>query len=565
MLVDWRFVGKYGFASNTQSERKVARIQLGQPDVSNDHYVVVVVEVAVVVGVEADVGVGLALSDAGVGAEVVVIAEIRYAIRAAGEEEGVCSGAAGEGVVARAAVEVLSWLSPTKESLPLLSRRRTTRYAPSRYGRAGEIGVNSVKTATAVLSLALLASPWQAWPQAVGDHQYTSEAIELGSRVYTSQCTLCHGPQGGLVDGIDLRLGIFRDAASDEDLRRAIAEGSGEGRMPAFDLSTGEMDGIIAYIRAGFDPEGVAVKIGDPARGEALFFGRGACADCHRVGGGEFGILGYVAAYYAETGELAWKTYTIPGPGEPGHETWEGDDWRHGGAPVWITGSFDPDENLTCWGVGNPGPDWNAAQRPGDNLYSDSVIALDADSGELRWHFQFTPNDGYDYDAVQVPVLADMEWGGERRKLMLWANRNGYFYVLDRVDGEYLLGKPFVRVNWSSGLDENGRPIPTPQPQGMPTYPGNQGATNWYPPSWSPRTELFYFSAWEDYATIYQPEESEYVPGRAFLGGGFTVLTPAPGTPWFRPLRIPSSEKYQGEKGGCNNEGVGCWEQRGVL
>ncbi len=249
------------------------------------------------------------------------------------------------------------------------------------------------------------------------------------------------------------------------------------------------------------------------------------------VGGGEFGIRGYVAAFYAETGELAWKTYTIPAPGEPGHETWEGDDWQYGGAPVWITGSFDPEENLTYWGVGNPGPDWNAAQRPGDNLYSDSVIALDADTGELRWHFQFTPNDGYDYDAVQVPVLADMEWRGEDRKLMFWANRNGYFYVLDRSDGEFLLGNPFVRVNWSSGLDENGRPIPTPQPEGMPTWPGNQGGTNWYPPSWSPRTELFYFSAWEDYATIYQPEESEYVPGRAFLGGGFDVLTPAPGAP----------------------------------
>ena len=249
------------------------------------------------------------------------------------------------------------------------------------------------------------------------------------------------------------------------------------------------------------------------------------------VGGGEFGIRGYVAAYYAESGELAWKTYTIPAPGEPGHETWEGDDWQYGGAPVWITGSFDPEENLTYWGVGNPGPDWNAAQRPGDNLYSDSVIALDADTGELRWYFQFTPNDGYDYDAVQVPVLADMEWRGEQRKLMLWANRNGYFYVLDRTDGKYLLGSPFVRVNWSSGLDENGRPIPTPQPEDMPTYPGNQGGTNWYPPSWSPRTELFYFSAWEDYATIYEPEESEYVPGRAFLGGGFEVLTPAPGAP----------------------------------
>ena len=249
------------------------------------------------------------------------------------------------------------------------------------------------------------------------------------------------------------------------------------------------------------------------------------------VGGGEFGIRGYVAAYNADTGNEAWRFYTIPGPGEPGHETWEDDDWEHGGAPVWITGSYDPALNLTYWGVGNPGPDWNADQRPGDNLYSDSVVALDADTGELKWHFQFTPNDGYDYDSVQVPVLADMDWNGVPRSLMLWANRNGYFYVLDRVTGEFLLGEPFVKINWSSGLDENGRPIPSPQPVGSPTWPGNQGGTNWYPPSYSPRTGLFYFAAWEDYATIYRKEESEYQPGRAFLGGGFRVLAPAPGAP----------------------------------
>jgi alcohol dehydrogenase (cytochrome c) len=251
------------------------------------------------------------------------------------------------------------------------------------------------------------------------------------------------------------------------------------------------------------------------------------------VGGGEFGIRGYVVAYDADTGKQAWKFYTIPGPGEPGHDSWEGDDWEHGGAPVWITGSFDPDLNLTYWGVGNPGPDWNAGQRPGDNLYSDSVIALDADTGELKWHFQFTPNDAYDYDAVQVPILVDRKWHGQDRKLMLWANRNGYFYVLDRVTGQFLLGEPFVRVNWSSGLDDNGRPIPTPQPAGMPTWPGNQGGTNWYPPSYSPRTGLFYVAAWEDYATIYAPleQEQEYEAGSLFLGGGFTVVAPVIGAP----------------------------------
>lgn len=249
------------------------------------------------------------------------------------------------------------------------------------------------------------------------------------------------------------------------------------------------------------------------------------------VGGGEYGIRGFVAAYDADTGEQVWKTYTIPGPGEPNHDSWEGDDWQHGGAPVWITGSFDPELNLTYWGVGNPGPDWNAGQRPGDNLYSDSVLALDADTGELKWHFQFTPNDGYDYDSVQVPVLADISWRGTPTKVMMWANRNGIFYVLDRVTGKFLLGRPYVKVNWASGLDDNGRPIPSPQPEGMPTYPGNQGGTNWYPPAFSPRTGLFYFSAWEDYASIYRAEDQEYIPGRAFTGGGFQVLAPAPGAP----------------------------------
>jgi alcohol dehydrogenase (cytochrome c) len=249
------------------------------------------------------------------------------------------------------------------------------------------------------------------------------------------------------------------------------------------------------------------------------------------VGGGEFGIRGFVAAYDAATGKEAWRFYTIPAPGEKGSETWKGDAWKYGSASVWVTGSYDPELNLTYWGIGNPGPDWNADQRPGDNLYSDSVIALDADTGALKWHFQFTPNDGYDYDSVQVPVLVDMNWQGKPAKLMLWANRNGYFYVLDRATGRFLLGQPFVKVNWASGLDANGRPIQTPQPAGSPTYPGNQGGTNWYPPSFSPRTGLFYFSAWENYGTIYRKEESKYEPGRLFAGGGFTVMTPVPGAP----------------------------------
>src|SRR5205809_950403 len=245
------------------------------------------------------------------------------------------------------------------------------------------------------------------------------------------------------------------------------------------------------------------------------------------VAGGEFGIRGFIAAFDARTGREAWRFNTIPGPGEPGHETWKGDAWEHGGGSVWMTGSYDPDLNLTFWGSGNPGPDWNPAQRSGDNLYSDSVLALDPDTGKLKWFFQFTPNDPYDYDSVQVPVLVDAQWNGSPRKLMMWANRNGFFYVLDRVTGQFLSGYPFVKVNWASGLDAKGRPVQTPQPEGAPTFPGVQGATNWYSPSYSPRTGLFYVSAWEDYASVFVKEDQKYEEGRRFVGGRPT--SPIPG------------------------------------
>ena len=245
------------------------------------------------------------------------------------------------------------------------------------------------------------------------------------------------------------------------------------------------------------------------------------------VAGGEYGIRGFIAAYDARSGREAWRFHTIPGPGEPGHDTWTGDTWEHGGASVWVTGSYDPDLNLTYWGVGNPGPDFNAAQREGDNLYSDSVVALDGDTGQLKWHFQFTPHDPYDYDSTQVPVLVDANWNGSPRKLMLWGNRNGFFYVLDRTNGRFLLGRPYAKVNWASGLDANGRPIVTVQTPDTPIFPGPLGATNWYSPSYSPRTGLFYLSTWENYATVFAPGEAVvYKEGQNFTGGN---LQPAPG------------------------------------
>ena len=246
------------------------------------------------------------------------------------------------------------------------------------------------------------------------------------------------------------------------------------------------------------------------------------------VGGGEYGIRGFIAAYDVASGNELWRFYTIPAPGEPGAETWGGDSWKTGGGSIWVTGTYDPSLNLTYWGVGNPGPDFNPAQRPGDNLYTNSVVALDADTGRLKWHFQFTPNDAYDWDAIQVPVLADATWRGAPAKLLMAANRNGFFYVLDRVTGKFLVGKPFIKVNWASGLDANGRPIQTPQPAGEPTYPGQQGGTNWWSPAYSPRTGLFYVGAWENVSGVFSSQPATYKPGGGFMGGNFRATRPTP-------------------------------------
>src|SRR4051812_22857920 len=218
------------------------------------------------------------------------------------------------------------------------------------------------------------------------------------------------------------------------------------------------------------------------------------------IAGGDLGVRGFICAFDAKTGKELWRTYTIPAKGEPGNETWSGNSWETGGAGVWNSGAYDAETNLVYFGTGNPAPDWDGRERLGDNLYSDSVVALDADTGKLKWYYQFTPHDEIDYDSTQVPVLADINWHGEPRKLMLWANRNGVMYVLDRVTGKLLLGKPYVEVNWMDGFDANGRPHKTaaqPSKEGTLMRPHVHGATNWSPPSYSPKTGLFYVAHWE--------------------------------------------------------------------
>jgi len=259
------------------------------------------------------------------------------------------------------------------------------------------------------------------------------------------------------------------------------------------------------------------------------------------IAGGEYGIRGFIDAYYAATGERAWRTYTIPGPGEPNFGTWDGDSWKTGGAPAWVTGAYDPELNLTYWGTGNPGPDWNGERRGGDNLYSDSMLALDVDTGKLKWHFQYTPHDVHDWDAVQVPVLVDSMFRGRQRKLLLHPNRNGFFYVLDRQSGEYLLGKPYVKQTWAKELDEKGRPVRLPNTfptlEGVKVWPGVTGGMNWFSASFSPATGLIYVPAQEQ-GNIFFTAEATYKPGNTFTGGG----RPIPSEPGYGAVRAIAPE-----------------------
>ena len=266
-------------------------------------------------------------------------------------------------------------------------------------------------------------------------------------------------------------------------------------------------------------------EIGKPEQGYAITHAPLVIKDKVVIGvaGGEFGIRGFIAAYNVTTGKEMWRFYTIPGKGEPGNTSWPGDSWKTGGASVWVTGSYDADLNLTYWGIGNPGPDWNGDSREGDNLYSDSVVALDADTGKMRWHYQFTPHDEFDYDATQVQVLADVNYQGRPRKVLMTANRNGLYYVLDRTNGQFLTGKPYTKVTWMSGFDRNGRPLRVPgqEPtlEGTRVSPSNQGATNWYSPSYSPRTGLFYIPAWDNTWSMYVKGEEQYTEGQRYTAG----------------------------------------------
>jgi len=268
-----------------------------------------------------------------------------------------------------------------------------------------------------------------------------------------------------------------------------------------------------------------SVKVEDYKPGYSMTLAPLALRDTVLVGvsGGEAGIRGFLDAYNARTGERAWRFFTIPGPGEPGHESWTEESWKTGGGSTWVTGSYDPESNTVYWGVGNPGPDWNPDSRPGDNLYTCSLLALDGDTGKLKWHFQFTPHDSHDWDSTHVPVLFEADVRGARRKLVAVANRNAFYYVLDRSTGEFIAGRPYSKQTWAKGLDDRGRPIlipgMEPSPEGTLVWPNLNGATVWFSPAFSPRTQLLYVAV-REIASVYFKRTAEYKPGTFFAGGG---------------------------------------------
>ena len=286
----------------------------------------------------------------------------------------------------------------------------------------------------------------------------------------------------------------------------------------------GTLDGYLVALDAKTGIERWNVQVGDNPTGHAITSAPLAVDGKIIVGisGGEAGIRGFLDAYDATTGKQLWRFWTVPSPGEAGSDTWPRDSWVHGGGATWLTGSYDPDLKLLYWGTGNPGPDWNGDSRKGDNLYTSSLVALDVDTGKPRWHFQFTPHDVHDWDANQIPVLVDADVAGAPRKLVVMANRNGFFYLLDRATGAFISGTPYAKQTWASGLDEKGRPIlipdMDPSEKGTLVYPSLQGSTNWSSPALSPATGMLYVPV-REMGSIYFKSGVEYKPGTYYTGG----------------------------------------------
>ena len=296
--------------------------------------------------------------------------------------------------------------------------------------------------------------------------------------------------------------------------------GSLDGYLVALNASNGKLiwQKLVASPADGYSITGAPLVVND-----AVVVG---------IAGGEFGVRGFLAAYDLSNGQQRWRFETVPGPNELGHESWENDAWRTGGGPTWNTGSYDPSTDLLYWGVGNPSPVFSGGVRPGDNLFTNSVVALHASTGKLAWYFQFSPHDEHDWDSAQTPVLADLVINGVVRKAICWPNRNGFYYVLDRGTGEFLVGVPYVDLDWAKGLTSAGRPIPSDAANvsaaGRLTRPGVEGATNWQNPAFDPRRSSIFVPASESSSVFTKLHPNQVVRERngLFIGSGFSQIEP---------------------------------------
>ena len=335
-----------------------------------------------------------------------------------------------------------------------------------------------------------------------------NQAIALDAKTGRQIWKFSRPQTPGLVPTGDPASGINRGVAV---LGNRVFLQTDHAHLLALDRATGELvwDVEMADYRQHYGATGAPLVVND-----LIIAG---------VSAGDEGVRGFLDAYKASTGERAWRFWTVPARGEPGSETWIGKALEHGCATTWLTGTYDPDARLLYWPTGNPCPDYNGDERQGDNLYSSSVVALDPVSGVLRWHFQFTPHDLHDWDANQPMLLIDAPFGGRPRKLLAVANRNGFFYLLDRLTGEFLQARPFVKnLTWASGIGADGRPRVLPgyenSTEGTRTCPNTTGAANWSASAFSPATGLFYVMAGEACA-IYTKNGDWFELGKSFYGG----------------------------------------------
>jgi alcohol dehydrogenase (cytochrome c) len=392
-------------------------------------------------------------------------------------------------------------------------------YNGQRFSRDAQINVADVSRLAVqwIHQFPSTAAPSESAPIVVGDYLYTTmppgSVYALGAKS-GAQVWQYTRP---IPDGI--RICCVATNRGVAVLGHRVYVGTLDAHLVALDATTGQVlwDQAVAPYADGYSITSAPLPVGD-----LIITG---------IAGGEYPTRGFISAYDAATGVLRWRFNTIPEPGEPGHETWGGDSWKTGGASTWGTGVYDPELGLVYWGVGTPAPDFNAAARPGDNLYSSSVVALKAATGRLAWYFQFLPGDDHDWDSTQTPTLLDIKSGGVVEKLLAVANRGGFYYVLDRRTGRFVRGAPFVKLTWASKLSPSGKPIRTPNSsprlQGTYVLPSANGAANWWPTSFSPITGLHYVNVEEGGGLYFSSGSGSPRSGDMFIGGGATYETSA--------------------------------------